>query len=86
MPAMVFSGRPPSRWCTRAASAAAVPGANLTRMRSGARAPNGRAWGASGAAVGLILSQLVHRTINARFLRQFVLVFALVSGVLVLWQ
>ncbi|ATG75617.1 permease [Zobellella denitrificans] len=43
-------------------------------------------WMLPALAAGLILSQLVHRTINARFLRQFVLVFALVSGVLVLWQ
>lgn len=43
-------------------------------------------WMLPALAAGLILSQLVHKTVNARFLRQFVLVFALGSGVLVLLQ
>ncbi|GAA3542877.1 sulfite exporter TauE/SafE family protein [Zobellella aerophila] len=43
-------------------------------------------WMLPALAAGLILSQLVHKTVNARFLRQFVLVFALGSGILVLLQ
>lgn len=42
------------------------------------------AWMLPALALGLGLSQWVHRRLNTRFLRQFVLSFALVSGVLVL--
>ncbi|MGP7734776.1 MULTISPECIES: sulfite exporter TauE/SafE family protein [Oceanimonas] len=37
-------------------------------------------------AVGLVLSQLVHRRLDARSLRRFVLLFAFTSGTLVLFQ
>lgn len=42
------------------------------------------AWMLPALALGLALSQWVHRRLNTRFLRQFVLSFALISGVLVL--